>query len=90
MLYDLLLELKPGPMVQLNRAIAAGYAHGAQEGLKQLKKIENMESNHLYHAALGNFESVLGNRGEAKLHYEKAISLTASEREKDFLRGKLK
>lgn len=89
MLYDLLLELKPGPMVELNHAIAAGYAHSAQEGLNQLKKIQNMESNHLYHAAIGNFESVLGNRSEAKINYEKAIKLTESDREKVFYQNQL-
>ncbi len=72
-------------MLELNSAIAVGYAHGVQEGLTQLKKIQNMESNHLYHAAMGNFESVLGKAKEVTRHYERAIVLASSTREKDSL-----
>jgi RNA polymerase sigma factor (sigma-70 family) len=89
MLYNLLLELKPSPMVELNRAIAAGYALGAQEGLTLLKKITSMESSNLYYTAIGNFESSLGNRKEAKQNYERAFSFTNSEKEKILLKGKI-
>jgi RNA polymerase sigma-70 factor (ECF subfamily) len=90
MMYDLLIELKPGPMVALNRAIAVGYALGPQEGLSELKKMSDMESSHLFHAAIGNFENILGNKGKACSHYEKAMMLTDSEREKKFLQRKLR
>lgn len=90
MMYDLLTELKPGPMVGLNRAIAVGYALGPQEGLSELKKMSDMESSHLFHAAIGNFENILGNKGKACSHYEKAMMLTHSEREKKFLQRKLR
>lgn len=90
MMYDLLIELKPGPMVELNRAIAVGYALGPDEGLNELKKMKDMESSHLFHAAIGNFENILGNKAKACLHYEKAMMLTRSEREKKFLQRKLR
>jgi RNA polymerase sigma factor (sigma-70 family) len=40
-LYDLLQELRPSPMVALNRAIALGEARGAEQGLAALGALSN-------------------------------------------------
>jgi RNA polymerase sigma-70 factor (ECF subfamily) len=40
-LYDLLRELRPSPMVALNRAIALGEARGAEQGLAALGALSN-------------------------------------------------
>src|SRR5262249_14182015 len=38
-LYDILYQMKPSPIVALNRAIALGKAQGPEEGLAELRKI---------------------------------------------------
>jgi RNA polymerase sigma-70 factor (ECF subfamily) len=88
-LYDLLLELKSGPMVELNRAIAIGYAIHPKEGLNALIQIKEMKQNHLFYSAIANFENLCGNIGSAITNYETARQLAPTEKEKDFLKMKL-
>ena len=89
MLYDLLSGVKTDPIVELNKAIAIGFAKGAQEGLTYLKTVKGLESNFIYHAALGDFYVNLKNPTLAKENYTKAISLTQSSSEIDLLKSKL-
>jgi len=88
-LYTILLRMKPSPIVELNRAIAIGYAHSPQEGLEALQKIKDLENHYLYHAAIGDFYSELGDAKSACLKYDLAINLTTSNTEKKLLRSKL-
>ncbi|GHN02942.1 RNA polymerase subunit sigma-24 [Cytophagales bacterium WSM2-2] len=88
-LYQTLLELKPGPMVELNMAIALGYARTADEGLKALGKISGLDNNHLYLAALGNFCLMEGNKEAARQYFTQAISHTTSNKEAELLKRKI-
>jgi len=88
-LYTALLRMKPSPIVELNRAIAVGYAHSPKDGLEALQKIKDLENHYLYHAAIGDFYSELGDTKNACLKYEMAVSLTSSNTEKKLLRSKL-
>lgn len=54
-LYETLSEINPGPMVSFNKAIAIGYAHSPNEGIKELLKISGLENHYLYLTALGSF-----------------------------------
>jgi len=89
MLYDLLSNLKDDPIIQLNKAIAMGYAQGANEALDYLKTIKGLERNSIYHGALGDLNLRAGNPAKAKEHYTRAISLTQSSSEIELLKNKL-
>ncbi len=88
-LYTVLSKLKPGPVVELNKAIAIGYGESAASGLKALEEIKDLENRYLYHAAKGDFLSELGHLKKARLSYEQALSLTTSNTEKNLLQKKL-
>jgi RNA polymerase sigma factor (sigma-70 family) len=89
LLYDVLSTLKKDPIVELNKAIAIGFAKSAEEGLAYLKTVKGLESNSIYHAALGDFYVSLKNPASAEEYYSKAISLTQSSSEIDLLKSKL-
>jgi RNA polymerase sigma-70 factor (ECF subfamily) len=89
-LYTLLSEIKPGPVIELNKAIAIGYARSSSEGLQALKSIKGLEQHYLYHSAMGDFYIDVGNLEEAKVCYQRALSLTSSNTEKELLQRKLR
>ena len=92
-LYDLLLEIKPSPIIALNRAIALAEVRGAQAALDALRAIPRqgvLEAYHLYPAALGEMHFRLGEYTEAARHLERAIALTTSRAEKHYLQEKLR
>lgn len=89
MLYELLSGVKRDPIVELNKAIAIGFAKSAEEGLTYLKTVKGLESNSLYYAALGDFYEKVGNAKSAGENYTKAISLTQSASEIELLKSKL-
>ncbi len=88
-LYTVLVQIKPSPIVELNMAIAAGYAISPSAGLEALNKIENLQDHYLYHSALGDFYAELGNTERAGLSYHRAMTLTQSKAEKNLLQTKL-
>ncbi len=91
-LYDLLLTIKPSPIVALNRAIALAEVRGPRAALDALAAIPErdvLESYPFYPAALGDLHLRLGDLNEARRHLERAIALTSSPAEKHFLRQKL-
>lgn len=88
-LYTFLSEIKPGVVVELNKAIAIGYARSSAAGLQALKNISGMTEHYLYHSAMGDFYVDVGNIEEARTCYQQAISLTSSNTEKELLQRKL-
>jgi RNA polymerase sigma factor (sigma-70 family) len=88
-LYTFLLRVKPGPIVELNRAIAIGYGHSPLAGLNALREIKGLEGHYLYYAAIGDFYSELGEEENARISYDKAAKLTSSNTEKKLLQTKL-
>ena len=92
-LYDLLYQLKPTPIVALNRAIALGKAVGPEEGLAELSKIPDharLKDYPFYPAAQGEFHLLAGRLGEAAKRFEKAAKLARSLSETEFFERKLK
>jgi RNA polymerase sigma-70 factor (ECF subfamily) len=86
-LYDLLLRLRPSPVVELNRAIAVGQDQGPQQGLEALRAIEGKErlqSYPFYAAALAELELRRGDREAAARHFRDAQRLARNELEKSF------
>ncbi len=91
--YDLLMTLKPSPVVALNRAIAIAELRGPPAGLEALRELPAhpvMEAYHLLPATLGELHFRLGELDEAARHFERAITLTASRAERRHLEDKLR
>ncbi len=88
-LYTALAEIKPSPILEMNKTIALAHLDSFQAGLEALKKIEGLEQNHLYHSALGDFNFEIGNKVEAHHHYHQAKQLTHSNTDKQLLNQKI-
>jgi RNA polymerase sigma-70 factor, ECF subfamily len=80
-LYGALAALNPSPVVELNRAVAVGLAHGSAAGLELLEPLlagEALESYQPLHAAHAELLSRAGDAEGAARAYERAIALTAN------------
>jgi RNA polymerase sigma-70 factor (ECF subfamily) len=90
--YDQLLELKPSPVVALNRAVAAAMAQGPAAGIAALEEIASHAALRDYlplPATLGELFLRLGDRRRAAEHFARALELPATMPEKKFLLRKL-
>jgi RNA polymerase sigma-70 factor (ECF subfamily) len=91
-LYDLLLEMDPSPVVELNRAVAVAMRDGLEAGLALVDAIlarGDLADYHLAHAARADLCRRLGRKEEARNSYERALSLTRQEPERRFLQKRL-
>jgi RNA polymerase sigma-70 factor (ECF subfamily) len=91
-LYDLLLQAQPSPVVELNRAVAVAMRDGPAAGLDLINAIlarGELENYHLAHAARADLCRRLGQTSEARVSYERALSLTQQEPEQRFLKRRL-
>jgi RNA polymerase sigma-70 factor (ECF subfamily) len=91
-LYEHLERLAPSPVVALNRAVAIGFAHGAQAGLTALDALpaESLAGYHPYHVARADALARLGRSADARAAYEIAIARTQNDAERGHLRAKLR
>ncbi|MCU1565424.1 MAG: polymerase, sigma-24 subunit, subfamily [Pseudarthrobacter sp.] len=91
-LYDLLMERWPSPVVQLNRAIALGFAMGPAAGLAELDALaaDPQLARYPYLAAArADFLARLDRTSEARVAFEEALILTDNEAERNYLRARL-
>ena len=89
--YKLLYQLKPTPVVALNRAIAIAELHGAEAGIQSIKKIEQidgLQKYYLYHATLGELYARMNEKEKAFEFLSNALKLTSSPAEKKLLSAK--
>jgi predicted RNA polymerase sigma factor len=87
-LYDMLREVMPSPVVDLNRAVAHSMAFGPDAGLALIEEIEQsgaLPNYALLPAAKGDFLFRARRQAEAKAEFERAAALSRNEREKEFL-----
>jgi RNA polymerase sigma factor (sigma-70 family) len=85
-LYGLLEAVSPGPMVALNRAVAAAMAEGAPAGLDLLAEVEpQLEGHHRVHAVRAHLLELAGDAAAAHREYVRAAALTASLPEQRYL-----
>jgi RNA polymerase sigma-70 factor (ECF subfamily) len=92
-LYDQLAGMWPGPIVELNRAVAVAEADGPAAGLAALDCLSeagDLKANHLYHAARADLLARLGRSSEAALAYRRAAGLAGTEAERRFLDRRLR
>ncbi len=89
--YRALAEAAPSPVVELNGAVAIGFARGPAAGLVALDGIESatLRSYHLLPAARADFLRRLGRRTEAAAEYRRALALTDNAREQRFYAARL-
>jgi RNA polymerase sigma-70 factor (ECF subfamily) len=91
-LYDVLTQADPSPVVELNRAAAVAMRDGPSAGLALIEAIlsrGDLANYHLAHAARADFCRRLGRTEEARVSYERALSLTQQEPERRFLKRRM-
>jgi RNA polymerase sigma factor (sigma-70 family) len=84
-LYQLLSQLTPSPVVELNRAVAFGMAFGPEIGLEAVDAIEGLDRYHLLNSVRGDLLFKLGRLDEARAEFELAAALTQNARERELL-----
>jgi RNA polymerase sigma-70 factor (ECF subfamily) len=87
-LYGELEEVAPSPVVELNRAVAVGFARGPAAGLELVDPLVNdpaLENYHLLPSVRGDLLKKLGRIEEARAEFERAASITRNVRERNLL-----
>ena len=95
LLYDVLMQTAPSPIVALNRAVAVGMAAGPAAGLAAIDVIATPAADsaltgyHLFHSVRGDLLMKMGRLAEARAEIERAIALTQNLREQELLTERL-
>jgi RNA polymerase sigma factor (sigma-70 family) len=87
-LYAELAALTPSPVIELNRAVAVGMAHGPAAGLEVVDKLLSepaLKNYHLLPSVRADLLVKLGRGEEAREELLRAADLTANERERALL-----
>jgi RNA polymerase sigma-70 factor (ECF subfamily) len=87
-LYDTLMNIRPSPVIALNRAIAMAQQHGPERGIAEIQAIadsERLASYPFLPAALGELELRAGRPESARKHFEEAATLARNPMERHFL-----
>jgi RNA polymerase sigma-70 factor, ECF subfamily len=91
-LYDLLLQVTPSPVIELNRAVAVAMRDGPEAGLALVDGIMSrgdLRSYHLLYSAKADLCRRLGKKRDARDAYETALSLTQQAPEQRFLQKRI-
>lgn len=91
-LYDVLLQVNPSPIVELNRAVAVAMRDGPQAGLELIDRLlteGELNDYYLAHSARGELLRRTGNSQAARSAFQQALDLARQEPEKRFLSQKL-
>lgn len=91
-LYDVLLQIDPSPLVELNRSVAIAMRDGPREGLALIDAIferGELKDYHLAHAARADLCRRLGKSDEAYVSYQRALELVRQEPERRYLEMRL-
>jgi predicted RNA polymerase sigma factor len=91
-LYDVLLRVRPSPVVALNRALAIGQCEGPARGLEEMHAIgdrDRLAAYPFYSAALAELELRNGKLGAARQHYREALAVARNATERRFLERRI-
>jgi RNA polymerase sigma-70 factor (ECF subfamily) len=91
-LYRILGEMQPSPVVELNRAVAVAMADGPAAGLALVDRLAaagQLEDYPYLHSTRADLLRRLDRRVDAAAAYRRAVELTANERERAFLEGRI-
>jgi RNA polymerase sigma factor (sigma-70 family) len=86
-LYDILMAIRPSPIVALNRAIAVAQNEGPERGLEEIGSITDADrlATYPFHpAALGELELRRGRHETAREHFRAALALARNPMERRF------
>ena len=92
-LYDVLLSLTPGPVVELNRAAAVAMASGPDAGLELMDAghlAQALDGFHLYHAARADLHRRAVRPREAIAAYRRALKLASSGAQRAYIERRLR
>jgi RNA polymerase sigma factor (sigma-70 family) len=86
-LYDVLAEVAPGPVVEVNRAVAHGRAYEPGAGLAVLEAIpaDALGGSHLVPSVRGDLLARLGRHDDAAASFREAAALTSNNSERALL-----
>jgi len=89
-LYDVLARAAPGPVVEINRAVAHGRASGPEAGLAVLDALPDgaLAGSHLLPSVRGDLLTRAGRHPEAAASFREAATLTRNESERALLLGR--
>jgi RNA polymerase sigma-70 factor (ECF subfamily) len=91
-LYDVLMEMSPSPVVELNRAVAVAMRDGPAAGLviiDALLATGDLKDYRLAHAARAELCRRLGRTADARASFERALKLTRQAPERRFIERRL-
>jgi RNA polymerase sigma-70 factor, ECF subfamily len=91
-LYDVLYEMLPSPVVELNRAVAVAMSDGIESGLILLDRLADtgeLDHYYLFHAARADLLRRIGKLDEAHTAYTRALERCQNNTERSFLRRRL-
>jgi RNA polymerase sigma-70 factor (ECF subfamily) len=91
-LYDLLLQVEPSPVIELNRAVAIAMRDGPSAGLRIIDSIlarGDLADYHLAHSARADMFRRLGRTEESRAAYTRALALVRQDPERRFLERRL-
>ena len=92
-LYDKLLDVEPSPIIELNRAAAVAMRDVPNAGIQLINNIlsnGNLSDYYLAYSARGELYRRLGNNSEAKVNFERALTLTNQKSVRRFLERRLR
>ena len=92
LLYRTLLRYEPGPVAELNLAVALSFAEGPDIALNYLNSISDvntLQGYHPLHTARASMLARLGEYDEARRSYRTAISLCTNQSERNHLRQRM-
>jgi RNA polymerase sigma-70 factor (ECF subfamily) len=89
-LYDILLQMNPSPVVRLNRAVALRQVAGPEAALAEVDALAGSLGNyHLFHAIRGELLLELSHREQARAAALRALELTRNRAEQALLERRL-
>ena len=91
-LYEMLMQIAPSPVVNINLAAAIAMRDGPAAGLARMDAImaeDHLLDYHLAHAARADLCRRLGRFSEARISYLRAMELAQQEPERRFLQRQL-
>ena len=90
LLYDLLLQAHPSPVISLNRAVAVAMADGPEAGLAAIAALgKELDDYHLLHAARADLLRRMGAMAKAAESYRRALELVTNDSERRYLERRL-
>lgn len=89
-LYDRLVEVRPSPIVELNRVVAKSMIVGPRLAIELLEPMtDELDEYQYFHSTLADFHRQLAQFDQAIERYERALTLTTLVPEKRFLLGRI-